>query len=92
MTSMYDEEDYINQDPNAEHDEWEQAIKDDGTLVPVNERYRVRQSALDWPRVWCGTCDIPLPHIHTVELAVLLEAAKEHEATVHPETTEEVVP
>ena len=83
MTAMYDGEDYINPDPNAEHDEWEQAIKDDGTLKPVNERYRVRQSALDWPQVWCGTCDIPLERTNTVLLADLLEIAKQHEAEVH---------
>lgn len=83
MTQMYDEEDYINPDPNAEHDEWEQAIKDDGTLVPVNERYRIRQSATDYPRVYCGTCDLELEHPYSNLLETLLSIAKAHEEEVH---------
>lgn len=83
MTQMYDEEDYLNLHPQAEHDEWEQAIKDDGTLKLVNERYRVRQSSTDYPRVWCGTCNIALEGDPTYILAELLEVAKAHETEVH---------
>lgn len=84
MPEMYDEEDYLNPDPQAEHDEWEDTIKIDGTLKPVNERYRVRQSSTDYPRVWCGTCNIALIHDPTYILADLLEVAKTHETEVHP--------
>ena len=78
-----DEVNILDPSPLAEHDEWEQTIKDDGTLVPVNERYRVRQSALDYPRVWCGTCNIPLPMDPTIILVEMLEVAIAHEAEVH---------
>jgi len=88
-TAMYDEEDYINPNPLAEHDEWEQTIKDDGTLKPVNERYRIRQSPVAGPMVYCGVCDIMLPPSSWI-LADLLEVAKTHEAEVHTEPTEEV--
>lgn len=80
---LTDEANILDPNPLAEHDEWEQAIKDDGTLKPVNERYRVRQSSTDYPRMWCGTCDIPLEHDPTYILAELLEAAKTHETEVH---------
>jgi len=78
-----DEVNMLDPNPLAEHDEWEQAIKDDGTLKPVNERYRIRQSALDYPRLWCGTCRAEIPTDPTVLLADFLEAAKLHEAEVH---------
>jgi len=85
MTNMYDEEDELNLNPAAEHDEWEQAIKDDKTLMSVNERYRVRQVDHTFPsvQVWCGTCNAPVEHDPTYNLAVLLEAAKAHELEVH---------
>jgi len=83
MSDIADEANILDPNVLAEHDEWEQAIKDDGTLKPVNERYRVRQSANDFPRVWCGTCNIPLELVHSILLADLLEVAKQHEAEVH---------
>lgn len=78
-----DEVNILDPNPLAEHDEWEQAIKDDGTLKPVNERYRIRQSALDYPRLWCGTCNVEIPTDPTILLSDFLVAAKLHEAEVH---------
>lgn len=83
MSDIADEANILDPNPLAEHDEWEQAIKDDGTLKPVNERYRVRQSANDFPRVWCGTCNQPLEQVLSILLTDLLEVAKQHEAEVH---------
>lgn len=83
MSDIADDVNILDDNPMAEHDEWEQAIKDDGTLKPVNERYRVRQSATDYPRVWCGTCNISLDNDPTYVLADLLEVAKAHETEVH---------
>jgi hypothetical protein len=80
---MYDEDDELNENPLAEHDEWEQAIKDDGTLKPVNERYRIHQFTNSAPRVYCGTCKILLLHDPTYILTELLEVAKQHEAEDH---------
>jgi hypothetical protein len=80
-----DEVNILDPSPFDEHDEWEQTIKDDGTLKPVNERYRIRQSALDYPRLWCGTCNVAVvtdPEI-TYLLSVFLTAAKTHEVEVH---------
>lgn len=78
-----DEVNILDPNPMAEHDEWEQAIKDDGTLKSVNERYRVRQSPAGVTSVWCGTCNEPVFTINTFDLDHLLEIAKEHEAEVH---------
>ena len=83
MSDIADEANILDPNPLAEHDEWEQAIKDDGTLKPVNERYRVRQSALDYPKVYCGTCGVYLEAPPSIILADLLETAKQHEAEVH---------
>lgn len=90
MTNMYDQEDELNLNPAAEHDEWEQAIKDDKTLIPVNERYRIRQypTMLETgfeAELWCGTCNVAIDTEDSALLSVFLEAAKAHEAEVHSE-------
>lgn len=85
MTDMYDQDDELNLNLGAEHDEWEQAIKDDGTLVSVNERYRIRQYPDRAAVVYCGLCDLEIePEEATYDLAELLALAKLHEAEIHP--------
>ncbi len=84
MTNMYDQDDELNLNPAAEHDEWEQAIKDDKTLIPVNERYRIRQYSDRAAVVYCGLCDLELePNEATYDLDILLALAKLHELEVH---------
>lgn len=78
-----DEVNILDPNPLAEHDEWEQTIKDEGVLISANERYRIRQSATDYPKLWCGTCNVEIPTENTTSLSTFHEAAVLHEAEVH---------